>query len=243
MALAPLAQRLLRHYPVTCSRELTIDLGGRRIVGRLDAGDIQSFREVLIEEVYRFPGEITPDTLLDIGANIGLTSLYYAEQYPLLAVVAVEPDPRNASLARRNLASVNAAEVVEAAVSSCAGEVAFASGPESTLGRVDPNGNMRVQAVTMGDLLDRLPGQRADLVKIDIEGGEGQLFSENCGWLDRVSSIIIELQHPTETDTARVVSTIEAAGFKYLSAGSVWEASMDAFVRVSKQSPAETLEI
>jgi len=231
LAIGPTAQRALRRLPVPlrAQRLLTVRIGSIDVSYRLNAGDIQSIREVLVDEAYRLPFDIHPRSIVDLGANIGLTSLYYGARFSPPCIVAVEPDAENAAIARRNLAPFGA-QVVEAAVSPFSGTVAFQASAESNLGRVDPMGKQRVRSITMDEVLDLVPDGRADLVKIDIEGGEEALFSENCSWLDRVDAIIIEL-HPPTVDVHPIVERIESAGFQYVPAGSVWTDSMDAFLR------------
>lgn len=231
LAVGPVVERGLRHLPLVWRPQgtLRVRIGSSDVVYRVNAGDIQSIREVLIDEAYRLPFEAQPRSIIDLGANIGLTSLYYGTLFHQVQIVAVEADPQNVALARRNLATL-AAQVVEAAIAPQSGTISFQSSSESNLGHVDACGDLQVRAVTMDEVLDLLPGGRADLVKIDIEGGEEELFSTNCSWLERVEAIIIEL-HPPVVDVSRIVDRIESAGFRYVPAGSVWPGSMDAFVR------------
>lgn len=231
LGMGPAAERGLRHLPVEWRRQLQMGLriGTLDVSCRLNAGDIQSVREVLIDEVYRLPFDMQPRAIVDLGANIGLTSLYYEAKYPGVSIVAVEADPQNAALARRNLALLSA-QVVEAAIAAHPGKISFKSSASSNLGHIDTTGDLDVVAVTMDEVLDLLSGGRADLVKIDIEGGEEGLFSANCSWLDRVDAIIIEM-HPPTVDVERIIRTVESAGLEYVPAGSVWPTSMDAFVR------------
>lgn len=231
LAMGPAAERGLRHLPVGWRRQrrFGVRIGALDVSCRLNAGDIQSVREVLIDEAYRLPFDLHPRAIVDLGANIGLTSLYYGAKYPGASIVAVEADPHNADLARRNLALLSA-QVVEAAVAPQPGKISFKSSAESNLGHIDPSGDLEVVAITMDEVLDLLPRGRADLVKMDIEGGEERLFSANCSWLDRVDAIIIEM-HPPTVDVERIVRTVESAGLDYVPAGSVWATSMDAFVR------------
>jgi len=49
--------------------------------------------------------------------------------------------------------------------------------------------------VALGDVLDTHRFERVDLLKIDIEGSEFSLFEGECGWLDRVQRITMEV-HP-----------------------------------------------
>jgi tRNA1(Val) A37 N6-methylase TrmN6 len=66
---------------------------------RLNKGDLHSIREVWFEEAYRLPFEDPSGTLLDLGANIGLTGVWLAKRYAIERVIAVEPDCDNAMLA------------------------------------------------------------------------------------------------------------------------------------------------
>jgi len=83
----------------------------------------------------------------------------------------------------------------------------------------------------MDTLLGRLPsGAQVDVVKMDIEGGEGPLLKENLAWLGRVRSLIAEF-HPEVIDYPAVIRSIESQGFRYIPAHSAGPDSMDAFVR------------
>ena len=86
----------------------------------------------------------------------------------------------------------------------------------------------------METVLGKLPaGAEADLVKMDIEGGEGPLLRENLGWLGRVRSIIAEF-HPELIDYPAAIRTIEGQGFRYFPPHSAPDfESMDAFIRAS----------
>ena len=53
------------------------------------------YREIFVEYSYRragFPGR-SVDVVFDIGANIGLASMYYKQEYPAAFLVAAEPGP------------------------------------------------------------------------------------------------------------------------------------------------------
>jgi FkbM family methyltransferase len=152
-------------------RERRIRLrGGVEITYRLNRADLQAIREVWLDETYRLPvglGRI--DTLVDLGANIGLTSLYLARRHGCSTILAVEPDPANARLARVNFKRNGlAGEVLEAAVAPEDGVVYFGADRNSLVGRVGPMGR-QVRALSMHSVLRRVGGS-ADLVKMDIEG-------------------------------------------------------------------------
>lgn len=230
-----LLSRLIRRVPLpNRNRDRMIRVrGGIELHYRLNRGDIQSIREVWIDECYRLPFDLAPNRLIDLGANIGLTSLWFAHRYGC-TVIAVEPSPENARLARLNLEKNGVvAEVIEAAVGSHDGTALFEDAGDSNLGRLDATtGGRSVTVVSMDTLLQKLPlGAEVDLVKMDIEGGEGPLLQDNLEWLRRVRSIIAEF-HPTLIDYPAVIKSIEGQGFRYFPAHSAADFdSMDAFIR------------
>jgi len=86
----------------------------------------------------------------------------------------------------------------------------------------------------MDTLLRKLPpGVDVDLVKMDIEGGEGPLLQENLGWLPCVKSLIVEF-HPQIIDYTAAIRSIESQGFQYIPAHFASDFdSMDAFIRIT----------
>jgi FkbM family methyltransferase len=201
---------------------------------RLNRGDYLVVRELWMDEAYRLPFPLEPRTMIDLGANIGLTCLWLSLSYPLTTIVAVEPLASNVRLLRDNLARNRIdATVIEAAVGPEDGVTGFKPNRDFTAGRIDLSGEP-VSVVSMPTLLARLPPSTlVDLLKIDIEGAEQQLLSGDLGWLDRVRSIIIEF-HLDRVDRDALVERIERHGLRYLPAGSVHRHSMDAFVRVEE---------
>ena len=209
--------------------------GGVKLHYRLNRGDLQSIREVWIDECYRLPFDLLPNRFVDLGANIGLTSLWFARRYGSHSIIAIEPSPDNARLTRLNLADNQiAAEVIEAAVGARDGTALFEDADDSNVGHINGIGGRRVTMISMETVLGKLSaGSEVDLVKMDIEGGEGPLLSDNLGWLGRVRSIIAEF-HPTLIDYPAVIKTIEGQGFRYLPAHSASNFdSMDAFIRTT----------
>lgn len=203
---------------------------GEDIVYRLNRGDIQSIREVLIDEVYRPPFEARPRVIVDLGANIGLTSLYYHRRFHPTTLIAVEPDPSNVSIARKNL-ELSEVTLIEAAVGAEDGTARFTIDRDSNLGALDDAGKgHEVQVISMRTVIGLIPGGRIDLLKMDIEGGEQALLSSHTEWLSRVQAIIAEF-HPDRVDYQGLVGNLVAAGFDYIPAGKAWPGSMDAFVR------------
>lgn len=217
------------------NRPRTIRLrSGDRLTYRLNRGDIQSIREVLFDEVYRLPFELQPRTVVDLGANIGLTSLYYTRLYAPNVLVAVEADTKNAELTRLNIAPLGH-YVTTAAIGPTDGTTHFAKTRDSNLGSVsDSSVGTEVPMVSMATLLATHNLDTVDLLKLDIEGGEQALLDGDLAWLSQVNAIVAEF-HPEVVDYAALVQRLVDNGFVYVPAGTAWPNQMDAFMRTDRK--------
>lgn len=196
-------------------RERTVQVGdGARLTYRLNRGDLRALAEIWAAEVYRLPDDLRPSTLIDFGANIGLSSVWLARRYGCRHVIAVEPSPDNVRLARRNLADNGVVgEVIEAAVGSMEGTARLQVTADSTLGQLGREG-IAVSVVAAGSVAARSPDRSSiDLVKMDIEGGEENVLTRETEWLDGVRFLLAEL-HPDRVDVGRVLHCMRERGFE-----------------------------
>jgi len=205
--------------------------GDIKIRYRLNKGDLHSIREIWFEEAYHLPFGNLSDVLLDLGANIGMTSVWLAKRFSFTQVIAVEPDPNNAALARQNFElNAIAGHVLEAAIGPQDGTARFKFSEISNLGRLSDDGSF-VPVISVGTLIKTFKVARFALIKIDIEGGEQELFDGPTGWLANTDAIIIEF-HPTIVDYPRLIRLVSCHGFRYIPAQSVSPTNMDCFVKV-----------
>jgi len=188
---------------------------------------------VFIDGCYRLPVSL-PRTLVDLGGNIGLTTLWLTHQYPSIATaILVEPFPPNAELAKRNMAinSLNV-KVITAAIAPQSGTAFFTPSSSSNLGRLTRGyrDGLTVNTVTMEEILKQL-GSSIDVLKMDIEGGEQELLTAgDLSWLNAVGCIVAEF-HPKVVDYELLTRTIMDHGFDYYRSGSLWTNSMDIFMK------------
>ncbi len=221
------------------NRESRIQLrDDTKIQFRRNRGDMQSLREVWLDRHYRLPDYVRGRTsLVDLGGNIGLTSLWLAKQYGFSNIVIVEPDEGNAQQIASNLSENGIqATIIRAAVGPSDGVIKFSSTGSSNVGRISDSGK-EVQMVSMKTVMDRLGGRKVDLVKLDIEGGEEFLVSANCEWMELVDFVITEL-HPEVIDLENVIRAFKRHGLSYRPGNAGGQRSchanyMDMFVRES----------
>ncbi|MGH7086872.1 MAG: FkbM family methyltransferase [Acetobacteraceae bacterium] len=145
----------------------------------------------------RIAREGTP-LILDLGANVGLASLYFAKNWPRAQIIAVEPEAQNYRVTCDNLAGIPNTLPIHAGVASEDGTVrivdpraeAYAMRTEITAqGAPGAIPAFSVQSLLRKAVADAIPF----IVKIDIEGFERNLFSKNSDWVELFPIIIIEL--------------------------------------------------
>jgi FkbM family methyltransferase len=207
---------------------------------RLNRGDMQSIREVWLQQCYQLPAINKPRRILvDLGANIGLTSMWFKAKYGCQKIIAIEPVPENASLAMRNFAANEIpGTVITAAIGPSDGSATFEENSASNLGRIGVKG-YDVRMLSMKTLLgDLLSSEEVNVLKVDIEGGEEALFKGDLSWLKSVAEIVIEF-HPTLVDCPPLVDALIRSGFEYCPSGSCSPESMDYFRRVVRSEHPE----
>jgi FkbM family methyltransferase len=141
--------------------------------------DVLVAREVFLDGEYRLPPDLRPRTILDLGANSGITVRYFRALFPDAHVLAVEPDPANFRRLEVNCRGDTNVTLVQAAAAPEAGRATFyavADGWASSLSERPDATPTEVEALTVRDLLGRAGWTRVDLLKLDIEGGEWPLL-------------------------------------------------------------------
>ena len=159
------------------------------------------FGEVFSHRYYDFASPSTPETILDLGANAGFTSIFFARKYPLAQIACVEPMPGNVELLRKNLElnRVNA-DVFPFAITveDCSLQMELADQDYGhkvagmDYGITLSGRTIKVEGISVPSLLKKLEWDRIGLLKVDIEGYEGILLKEKCEWLSTVDAMCIE---------------------------------------------------
>lgn len=172
--------------------------------------DLNAFIDLITLDEYKIKNIRLPKypTVVDIGANIGAFSILIKKNFPNAVIESYEPNPRNYALLKLN-ASFTLTH--KNAVAGTAGTLRFDTKRSSMTTRVDASGDLAVEAVSFKDILQRVG--HIDLVKIDIEGGEYNIFdSLQPTDLSSVDSIIMEI-HGTETQNSALLEKLSIAGY------------------------------
>lgn len=165
--------------------------------------EVESFR--VLNEILK-PG----DRVLDLGCNIGHYAAFESERVgPAGRVVAIEPNPKTAEFARRNLDRYANVDFLSVAVGRRTGLVQFHAAAHGNLSAVTPTAVSRsmttfelpqwVPCITADDLVATHPDlmDRVDLVRMDVEGYEVEILSGLSKYLENCVSVGLFLEiHP-----------------------------------------------
>lgn len=132
------------------------------------------------------------DVVIDIGAHVGIVSIYLAKRYPGIKVYAFEPVPANYQRLCRNL-HANGAEGVIAVNKAVTGDgrsIGIAVQPEINTGGGSmlntATKSLIASSCTLSDIFGLYVQGRAKLLKIDCEGAEYEILQGSEALLDRV---------------------------------------------------------
>lgn len=167
-----------------------------KIYLRKNSSDIGIFNQIFIDKEYDIKLSFEPRCIVDCGANIGLTSLFFAVKYPLATIFSFEPEAENFKILKTNTQLFPKIIPVNKAIWSKDGVISLVkSNSFDSHSVIEPVRNSdTVDSITVKSILDEysLPG--IDVLKMDIEGGEKEIFeAETQSWLPKIKVLIIEL--------------------------------------------------
>jgi FkbM family methyltransferase len=174
------------------------------------------FGEIFDQQIYRFKAKSETPYIIDGGANIGLSALYFKRLYPQSRIVAFEPDEVIFPVLERNLQTFGHTDVrlLRRALWSKETELNFMSegADGGRVAQANDRENQTVQAVRLRDYLD----EPVDFLKLDIEGAETEVLEDCAECLRNVEHLFVEYHSFARQPQTlhRVTGILAAAGFR-----------------------------
>jgi FkbM family methyltransferase len=138
----------------------------------------------------------SPQLIIDGGANVGYSTAYYANRYPNAKIIAVEPSSENCQRIKHHCSAFKNVTVIEGGLWSQSGFLRIANPQDPSWSYrceiVESAGADTFSAFTMDDVMARSGEPRCNLLKLDIEGAEEQLFAAG-NWIDHVDAVLVEV--------------------------------------------------
>ncbi len=176
------------------------------------------YKELIEQECYLFTSRVEDPRILDVGANMGIATLFFKKLYPKARITSFEPDPAIFEVLAQNCSAfeLQNVELRNEAAWTGAGELEFLQeGTEA--GRLVPGGaggvkKVRVRTARLRDLLN----EPIELLKIDIEGAETEVLLDCEDRLNCVQNLFVEhhsfVGRPQRLD--ELLGCLTRAGFR-----------------------------
>ena len=179
---------------------------------RVPSSDESAYKKVFIYSECNLNVKTPPKTIVDAGANIGLVSIYYANKFPEAKIVAIEPEESNFDILERNTAPYKNIHLIQGALWH----------ENTDIDLVDPGldkwGFMTfdsddydtekkfchsVKGITMDRIMEIHNLDSIDILKMDIEGAEREVFQDPSSWIRKVDALIVELHEHLKSGCKR----------------------------------------
>lgn len=179
---------------------------------------VDTFMELFRDEIYKF--EPSPDSrvILDCGANMGLSVLYFAQNYPNHQIIAFEPERLIFDILQENVETFQLKNVTlhNKAVWTKTETLKFYS-DGGMGGRVNEAYSNRqpvlIDAVPLSDYIT----EDVDFLKLDVEGAEDEVLRHCASQLHKVQHIFFEYHNKLQNKQSlhELLDLVHQQGFKY----------------------------
>jgi len=199
------------HHATGRPRYVRLKYHGKNLYLRFGTSDQCVYQEVVLARHYEFDLGFKPKTIVDAGANIGLSSIYYANVYPSAEIIAIEPEISNFTVLKKNVEPYTQISPIHAALWNHEGIVHLSDrlGEQGQWNKwgvttTENGAGDRVRAVSVCSLMAEFRFSRIDLLKMDIEGSEVEVFSTH-DWLPFVNAMVVETHDRFRPGCSRAV--------------------------------------
>jgi FkbM family methyltransferase len=205
----------LRNLPNICTTDTA--LLGKEIQLDSPFWYLTGIREIFFDRQYQFAAKTQSPVIIDCGANIGLSVVFFKKNYPGSRVIAFEPDPAIFAKLSANCSSLGlqGVQLENKAVWKENTMISFAA-DSSVSGRISNNGSGHTQKVPAVRLRDFL-NEKVDFLKIDIEGSETEVLDDCRDRLQHVENLFVEYhsagKDPQQLD--KLLGILKDTGFRY----------------------------
>lgn len=178
---------------------------------------IWQFKEIFVDEIYKFKSANDIPVILDCGSNVGMSLFYFGKNYPNAKIVGFEADER---IAKMSISNMERNDIKNVKVLNCAvwinnNGIKF-SVEGADAGSINGIRNVKtVKSIRLKDYLQNEP--YIDLLKIDIEGAEYEVLTDCKESLSNVNNIFVEYHswNNSPQKFSEILAILEQNGFRY----------------------------
>ena len=185
--------------------------------GQHSKSDLHMFEQIFCTWDYDINVPVDPKIIIDLGANVGLASVYFANRFPDAKICALEPNDENYAVACKNVKEYANVKMVQGAIWNTAEKIHLIDkGYGEASFMVEPGpGTNSINAYTVKTVMEMMETDFIDILKIDIEGTEKEIFETGYEeWLPLTKIIIVETHDRYKKGSSKsVLSTITRFDF------------------------------
>ncbi len=205
------------------------DLGIKVLLRRFTS-DIPVFQQVFLQKqykpltdrIFKSGTENSIRNIVDAGANVGYTSLFFKKLFPEARIVGIEPEEGNYNMIERNIALNSVLGITPVKKALWGGheklmlDKKFRDGREWAF-RTIPGNNGGIDSLTLKDVMEQYGIKTIDILKIDVEGAEESIF-QNADFLANVRYLAIEI-HKEFRMHEKITNLLAKYNFSYFESG------------------------
>jgi FkbM family methyltransferase len=160
--------------------------------------DVAMFYYIFYAKEYDFDCDFTPEVILDCGAHVGLSAIFFANKYPGSKIFCLEPEKANFDLLVKNTASYPNITCLNFGIWSKTTNLKIIDAGYGNWGFIteecDEPGEDTIPALSIDEVIRKYDIPQIDICKINIEGAEKEVFESNYeSWIPKTKLISIEL--------------------------------------------------
>lgn len=180
------------------------------ILVRNNSSDWNVFKQVFVWREYEYPIPFTPTTILDAGANVGYAALWFNRKFPDAQIVSLEPETSNYEMLIKNTRKQKTITAVKGGLWSRSCFLRIIKTDMGNWGfrteETEAETPDSVQAFGIADIMKKQGWNTIDILKMDIEGAESEVFRHNTEtWLPKVKMIFLELHDNINRQCSKAV--------------------------------------
>lgn len=177
---------------------------------------LHGLREIFFEESYHFNSLRQQPVIIDCGANIGLSIIFFKKCFPDSKITGFEPDPEIFTMLEHNISSFKFqdVELYQKAVWVSNGTISFST--DEGVGGSILNASRHDRVVRTIRLRELLENRKVDFLKLDIEGAEYEVLKDCKDLLPNIESIFVEFHASSNSEQKldEVISILKESGFR-----------------------------
>ncbi len=177
--------------------------------------------EIFREEIYEIEIKNENPVIVDIGAHIGLSTIYFKQKFPKSKIISLEPHPENYEILEKNIFENNLKNtyIIKKAIclKNCKKTMYYDETNLSTTsfkkgawdGKEKNQKEIEVECITLNELIN----EKVDILKLDIEGMEYEILLNSRSALKLVSNLIFEYHFVKKNNLEKLFKFLKTIGF------------------------------